>query len=66
MSKGSDRRPRQISEAEEQANWNRIFKKDHLNELLRDDEMGFNNNLDNHQNVNPKDEQHERANKTNG
>ena len=43
--KGYDRRPQQVSESEAGANWNRIFGKDkpkeHLNQLLKDDEMGF-------------------------
>jgi hypothetical protein len=43
--KGSIRRPSQISEAEEQAKWDLIFRKKPVateNELLKDDEMGFN------------------------
>jgi hypothetical protein len=55
--KGYDRRPQQVSEAEAEANWNRIFNKKglnspiyttHSNHLLKDDEMGFNTPLINH------------------
>jgi hypothetical protein len=41
MSKGSDRRPRQITETQEEDNWSRIFgkkEKDHFNHLLHDSE----------------------------
>jgi len=44
--KGCERRPAQVTEQEQEANWNRIFgkkdKPDHFNHLLKDDEMGFN------------------------
>jgi len=42
VSKGSSRRPSQITDQEESSNWSRIFGKQHYNELLKDDIDGFN------------------------
>lgn len=51
MSKGSLRRPLQVTDQEAEDNWNRIFgKKEHYNQLLEDNEDGFN----------PKENQHVR------
>lgn len=51
MSKGSLRRPLQVTDQEAEDNWNRIFgKKAHYNQLLEDNEDGFN----------PKENQHVR------
>lgn len=41
MSKGSLRRPTQINDKQADDNWNRIFGKNRLNHLLKDDIDGF-------------------------